>query len=210
MQHFCFAVWSPNSEVHQPPQSTSAVLFICYKPWPVDCLSFHGIWWVWTTFVQQLIRKWFLIWEKNITHDWKWGKNRREMSLSEKSKILEQSWWQWTASRTGGIGAFKMRHSLLYFSSLVPISEFCTQISRPLVYGVHISSKASVTTAWWIDPAVSNLTGLWVILCVTAGSCVDVLKARFPEGMAELLISVILLDVVQALEYLHRMGIVHR
>ena len=38
----------------------------------------------------------------------------------------------------------EMRHSFLYFFSLVCISEICTQISRPLAYGVRIS-KAGTT-----------------------------------------------------------------
>ena len=44
--------------------------------------------------------------------------------------------------------AFEMRHSFLYFFSLVCISEFdtnLTQISHPVVYHVRISSKASAT-----------------------------------------------------------------
>ena len=40
-------------------------------------------------------------------------------------------------------GAFEMRHSFLYFFSWVRI--FCTHISRPLAYGVRISSKSSTT-----------------------------------------------------------------
>ena len=41
--------------------------------------------------------------------------------------------------------AFEMRYSFLYFFSLVRISEFLHAISRPLAYGVRISSKASAT-----------------------------------------------------------------
>ena len=44
-----------------------------------------------------------------------------------------------------GEGAFEVRHSFLYFFSLVRIFrvQFCTQIPRPLAYGVRICSKDS-------------------------------------------------------------------
>ena len=45
-----------------------------------------------------------------------------------------------------GKGAFEMRHSFIYFFSLVHNSEFCMQTSRPLACGIRISSKSSATS----------------------------------------------------------------
>ena len=42
-------------------------------------------------------------------------------------------------------GALEMRHSVLYFFSLVRISEYLYVIFRPLAHDVRISSKASAT-----------------------------------------------------------------
>lgn len=43
-----------------------------------------------------------------------------------------------------------------------------------------------------------------------AGSCADMLKSSFPQGMNEILIAAILWEILQGLDYLHKMGIIHR
>lgn len=42
------------------------------------------------------------------------------------------------------------------------------------------------------------------------GSADSLLKTYFPDGMSESLIAYLLYGVLKALEYLHRMGYVHR
>lgn len=42
------------------------------------------------------------------------------------------------------------------------------------------------------------------------GSCSDILKTRFHDGMGEIIIAAILYEVLQGLDYLHKMGIIHR
>lgn len=42
------------------------------------------------------------------------------------------------------------------------------------------------------------------------GSCSDILKTRFHDGMGEIIVAAILYEVLQGLEYLHKMGIIHR
>ncbi|XP_078375973.1 STE20-related kinase adapter protein alpha-like isoform X2 [Oculina patagonica] len=49
-----------------------------------------------------------------------------------------------------------------------------------------------------------------VIPLMDFGSCADMLKARFSEGMSEILIAAILWEILQALDYLHKLGIIHR
>lgn len=43
-----------------------------------------------------------------------------------------------------------------------------------------------------------------------AGSADALLRTYFPDGMSESLIAYLLYGVLKALEYLHRMGYVHR
>ena len=43
-----------------------------------------------------------------------------------------------------------------------------------------------------------------------SGSCADMLKSSFPEGMSEILIAAVLWEILQGLDYLHKMGIIHR
>ena len=42
------------------------------------------------------------------------------------------------------------------------------------------------------------------------GSCADMLKSSYPDGMNEILVAAILWELLQGLEYLHKMGIIHR
>ena len=42
------------------------------------------------------------------------------------------------------------------------------------------------------------------------GSCSDILKTRFHDGMGEIIVAAILYEVLQGLEYLHKMSIIHR
>lgn len=42
------------------------------------------------------------------------------------------------------------------------------------------------------------------------GSCRDLLNSHFNEGFPELAIVVILRDILDALDYLHRKGLIHR
>ena len=42
------------------------------------------------------------------------------------------------------------------------------------------------------------------------GSCADMLKSSFSEGMSEILIAAVLWEILQGLDYLHKMGIIHR
>ncbi|XP_020628327.1 STE20-related kinase adapter protein alpha-like isoform X2 [Orbicella faveolata] len=52
---------------------------------------------------------------------------------------------------------------------------------------------------------------VWNILpLMQFGSCADMLKSSFPEGMSEILIAAILWEILQGLDYLHKMGIIHR
>ncbi len=47
-------------------------------------------------------------------------------------------------------------------------------------------------------------------LLLPAGSADTLLRTYFPDGMSESLIAYLLYGVLKALEYLHRMGYVHR
>lgn len=52
---------------------------------------------------------------------------------------------------------------------------------------------------------------VWNVLpLMQYGSCADMLKSSFPEGMSEILIAAILWEILQGLDYLHKMGIIHR
>ncbi|KAJ7321207.1 hypothetical protein OS493_035184 [Desmophyllum pertusum] len=52
---------------------------------------------------------------------------------------------------------------------------------------------------------------VWNILpLMQIGSCADMLKSSFPEGMSEILIAAILWEILQGLDYLHKMSIIHR
>ncbi|XP_054653759.1 STE20-related kinase adapter protein beta isoform X1 [Dunckerocampus dactyliophorus] len=57
----------------------------------------------------------------------------------------------------------------------------------------------------------SSCCQLWVLTPLMAyGSAHSLLRTYFPDGMSESLIAYLLYGVLQALEYLHRMGYVHR
>jgi len=43
-----------------------------------------------------------------------------------------------------------------------------------------------------------------------SGSCADMLKSSFPDGMSEILVAAVLWEILQGLDYLHKMGIIHR
>lgn len=45
---------------------------------------------------------------------------------------------------------------------------------------------------------------------ICTGSADTLLRTYFPDGMSESLIAYLLYGVLKALEYLHRMGYVHR
>jgi len=49
-----------------------------------------------------------------------------------------------------------------------------------------------------------------VILFVMSGSCRDLLHAHFKDGLPEMAAAYILRDVLQAIDYLHNRGIIHR
>ncbi|KAI3881417.1 hypothetical protein MKW92_012405, partial [Papaver armeniacum] len=52
---------------------------------------------------------------------------------------------------------------------------------------------------------------LWVVMPFMAGgSCLHILKAAFPDGFEEVVISTILREVLRGLEYLHHHGHIHR
>uniref|UniRef100_A0A3B4WQE4 STE20-related kinase adapter protein beta-like n=1 Tax=Seriola lalandi dorsalis TaxID=1841481 RepID=A0A3B4WQE4_SERLL len=57
----------------------------------------------------------------------------------------------------------------------------------------------------------SSCCQLWVLTPLMAyGSADTLLRTYFPDGMSESLIAYLLYGVLKALEYLHRMGYVHR
>ena len=62
----------------------------------------------------------------------------------------------------------------------------------------------------WSVKSLQPICVAFTPLSFILGSCLDILKAGFPEGLGEVMISVILWDVLQALDYLHRMRIIHR
>lgn len=45
---------------------------------------------------------------------------------------------------------------------------------------------------------------------LAAGSCLDIIKSAFKDGMDEVVIATILVQVVQGLDYLHKNGLIHR
>lgn len=52
---------------------------------------------------------------------------------------------------------------------------------------------------------------LWIVTpYMSAGSCLDILKAAFSEGLEEGLIASILLQALQGLDYLHKNNLIHR
>ncbi|XP_073235999.1 STE20-related kinase adapter protein alpha-like isoform X2 [Porites lutea] len=52
---------------------------------------------------------------------------------------------------------------------------------------------------------------VWHVLpLMQFGSCADMLKSSYPDGMNEILVAAILWELLQGLEYLHKMGIIHR
>ncbi|KAK8484619.1 hypothetical protein V6N12_000603 [Hibiscus sabdariffa] len=52
---------------------------------------------------------------------------------------------------------------------------------------------------------------LWVVMPYTAGgSCLNILKAAYPDGFEEAVIATILREVLKGLEYLHHHGHIHR
>lgn len=52
---------------------------------------------------------------------------------------------------------------------------------------------------------------LWVVMpYMSAGSCLQILQARYKEGFEEPVIATILREVLKALEYLHNDGHIHR
>ena len=53
-------------------------------------------------------------------------------------------------------------------------------------------------------------TSLYDLLYMCSGSCADMLKSSFPEGMSEILIAAVLWEILQGLDYLHKMGNIHR
>jgi len=48
------------------------------------------------------------------------------------------------------------------------------------------------------------------VMFVTSGSCHDLLHAHFKDGLPEMAVAYILRDVLQAIDYLHNRGIIHR
>lgn len=52
---------------------------------------------------------------------------------------------------------------------------------------------------------------VWHVLpLMQFGSCADMLKCSFPDGMTEILVAAIIWELLQGLDYLHKMGIIHR
>jgi serine/threonine protein kinase len=45
---------------------------------------------------------------------------------------------------------------------------------------------------------------------LSGGSCLDIMKTAFKEGMDEVVIATILLQVLHGLDYLHKSGLIHR
>ena len=101
----------------------------------------------------------------------KWGKrSRKALEYCERKAriVCEQRFFRWIVWRTRWWRCFEMRHSFLYFSSLVRISEFPYENfwSTCVQYGVRISSKASATAGWrvwWSTGAASKSfrSGWW-------------------------------------------------
>ena len=95
------------------------------------------------------------------------------LKLQTKQAIMEGTWVLWkegahrlrtpfyvaeSFGKPGGKGAFEIRHSFLYISFCwYALPNFCTQISRPLAYGVCISSKASSAAVG--DWNISGISG---------------------------------------------------
>lgn len=91
--------------------------------------------------------------------------------------------------------------SRLVFSSccqlwvLTPLMAY----GQPFLY-LHVSVGTQWCATCYIFPLLLFLTG----------SADSLLRTYFPDGMSESLIAYLLYGVLKALEYLHRMGYVHR
>jgi len=51
---------------------------------------------------------------------------------------------------------------------------------------------------------------VYAVFVVMSGSCRDLLHAHFKDGLPEMAAAYILRDVLQAIDYLHNRGIIHR
>lgn len=54
------------------------------------------------------------------------------------------------------------------------------------------------------------LRPLFYIKTITLGSCLDIIKIKFPEGLDEISIATILKQALEGLTYLHKNGHIHR
>lgn len=81
----------------------------------------------------------------------------------------------------------------------------------PLQREIHVMALSHHENILPILSTFVHESRLWIVTpFVSGGSCLDVMRARFPNGLEEGIIAAILCQALSGLEYLHKSGHIHR